>query len=316
MPTFNSADTVLETLESVVKTKESDLEILIVDDGSTDGTVELIKNKKIPNVTILNSPHMGPANIKNFAIKHITGEFVCFIDSDDLLDINYFKILRKVLISKPELMIFNYAVFNEHEINSRSLRKVSPTISEMGTMTWNKVYSASLIKKIAFPSDTTFEDVGFSAQAYLLSDNTIYVDEVLYYYRQRFGSITKNPDKPVYVHLDIIKGFEEMFSFIRKHSLNLQEKEKRDISILVNNNLLMHIRKILSLYNVDNREVKSTIGDLLKYKKKMNIFLGKKYNFLFSNKRTENLKFQVMFFLIKIRAWRTVKLIISRNKKF
>ncbi|WP_259769966.1 glycosyltransferase family 2 protein [Pediococcus pentosaceus] len=313
IPTFNSADTILETLESVIKTKEKKLEIIIADDGSTDDTVEIINSKRIPNLKILNCSHMGPANIKNFAMEQVNGEYVCFLDSDDLIEKDYFRVLRKNTVSNPDLLVFDYITFNDGTDSKKSNQKVSLTMFGMGTMIWNKVYSINLIKKIRFPKDTVFEDVGFSSQALLLSKNPLYINKSLYCYRQRFGSITKNPHKPVSTHLDVIKGFEELFSFIANHNLSLPKDRKKDLSILVNNNLIMHIRKIISLYDIQDNNVKLTIKKLLKFKDSTNDQFGKCYSFLFSDKTKDNLKFQAMFFLIKIRLWKLLRIIILKK---
>lgn len=312
--TFNSADTIEETLESIIKTKENDLEILVVDDDSTDGTVEIIKKKNFPNLKILKCSHKGPGDIKNFALEQVSGKYICFLDSDDLIARDYFKVIRKSLALKPELLVFNYVSFDDENHNNKNSQIVKLTMSEMGTMIWNKVYSINLIKDIRFPHNTVFEDVGFSAQALLLSKNTVYINEYLYYYRLRAGSVTKNPNKPVSTHLDVIKGFEELFSFIKEHSLELQEDTKRDLSILINNNLILHIRKIMILYGVQNKNVKLTIAKLLQFKNSVNERLGKRYSLLFSNSRKDNLKFKVMFFLIKIRQWKIIRSIVLRSK--
>lgn len=313
IPTFNSRNTILKTIESVLINKEDELEILIVDDGSSDGTVELIKKKNFPYIKIFNCTHMGPANIKNFAIKHAKGNFICFLDSDDLLAPNYFEILRNNLTPKIDLLIFNYKTFRSSTEDKEEIRKISPTISGMDTMVWNKVYSKSIIKKLNFPENTTYEDVGFSVQAFLISREFTYIDKTLYYYRQREGSVTKDPNKPVKIHLDIIKGFKEMFAFIKKYEVDLTENDKREVSILVNKNILMHIRKIIQLYNIQNEESKTTIVKLLNFKRDVNTLLGSRYSLLFSKTFKTNFKFCVMYFLIKIRRWGIIKSIVIRK---
>ncbi|MCH4102294.1 glycosyltransferase family 2 protein [Pediococcus acidilactici] len=313
IPTFNSKNTIVETIESILSTREKELEIIVADDGSTDSTVNLIRKKKFPYVRVLNCSHIGPANIKNFAIKQATGDFICFLDSDDLIVEDYFKVLRKNLTKDLDLLVFNYKTFGDTN-SEEEVKRVNLSLSGVGTMIWNKVYSKNLIQKLAFPKDTTYEDVGFSVQALLIANKAFYIDETLYCYRQRLGSVTKNPNKPVNTHLDIIKGFKELLSFISLHNLNLQKDNKRELSILVNNTILMHIRKVLKLYNVRDEEVKNTILKLLEFKNYVNETLGRRYTLLFSKIPKENCKFLIMFFLVKIKQWMLVKLIVSRNE--
>lgn len=88
IPTFNACNYVIDLIGSLLNIEN--IEILIVDDGSTDLTVQTIKKKFKDNVALYTTDHVGPGNARNVGILHATSEYIMFIDSDDKLDISKF----------------------------------------------------------------------------------------------------------------------------------------------------------------------------------------------------------------------------------
>lgn len=85
IPAFNAARTIEATIRSVYLQTTGDFEIAVVDDGSSDDTVELARRLADERVTVLRQDHDGPAAARNLAISHTRGRFVCPLDADDLL---------------------------------------------------------------------------------------------------------------------------------------------------------------------------------------------------------------------------------------
>lgn len=83
IPAFNAEDFVAETIESVLAQTRAADEIIAVDDGSTDGTLEVLRSFG-PDVAVLSKPNGGPASARNLAIRHSTGDLLAFLDCDDL----------------------------------------------------------------------------------------------------------------------------------------------------------------------------------------------------------------------------------------
>ena len=84
LPTYNRAAYLRECIESVLRQPEVDLELLIVDDGSTDDTESLVASFKDERIRYFKRPHTGwISSMKNFAIDRSSGEYLAFIDSDD-----------------------------------------------------------------------------------------------------------------------------------------------------------------------------------------------------------------------------------------
>ena len=266
--TYNSEEYIVSTLNSIMSSSFNDFEVIIVDDGSSDKTVQKItENFKDSRLKIYQQKHMGPANIKNYGIHKAQGEYIAFLDSDDLLDKNFLtSVFKTIKNKKPDLIIYKYSKFLDQINDFKQKTIIGARISNMGTMIWNKVYAANILKRISFPENTVFEDVMFSAEAFLTSENVVYLDEVLYHYRQRVDSLTKNKDTKADRHLDIIKCFNSFFDYIDFNKIDLCNEYKEDLSILMNTLILDHCKSILkenSLISDKRRVVKK----LLEYRK-------------------------------------------------
>lgn len=84
IPTYNAERTILETIESVLKQTFQDFELIVIDDGSTDQTVRLLQTVEDHRLQVFSYPNSGAAIARNRGIAHSTGEYISFIDSDDL----------------------------------------------------------------------------------------------------------------------------------------------------------------------------------------------------------------------------------------
>ena len=82
IPTHNAKKYVLEAIGSVLKQNYAPIEILLIDDGSTDGTAELVQ-REMPQVRIIQQANVGVAGARNTGLRHVTGELICFLDADD-----------------------------------------------------------------------------------------------------------------------------------------------------------------------------------------------------------------------------------------
>jgi len=106
IPTFNRADLIAYTVRSVQAQTFSDYEIIIVDDGSTDNTKDVIADLNIPKLRYLKTENMERGHARNKGLHLATGEFVVFLDSDDLFEKSHLQVLFDVIQSKPSCNFF------------------------------------------------------------------------------------------------------------------------------------------------------------------------------------------------------------------
>ena len=102
VPSFNSRRYIKKTLKSIFAQTYRPIELVVADDGSTDGTVELVRNHGTA-VRIVGQEHAGPASARNLGLKAAQGEFVAFLDADDLW--NTKKLMRQYrrFLEDPEI---------------------------------------------------------------------------------------------------------------------------------------------------------------------------------------------------------------------
>lgn len=102
IPAYNAERTVLETVESVQKQTFSDLEIIVIDDGSTDRTLELVQGVIDKRLKIFSYDNGGVATARNRGISHAGGEFIAFLDADDLWTPDKLELQLAALLQNPE----------------------------------------------------------------------------------------------------------------------------------------------------------------------------------------------------------------------
>jgi glycosyltransferase involved in cell wall biosynthesis len=102
IPAYNAESTIIETIESVQKQTFSDFEIIIIDDGSTDNTVEVIKNIHDRRIQVISYEHRGVSAARNQGISYANGELIAFLDADDLWTPDKLELQLAALEKYPE----------------------------------------------------------------------------------------------------------------------------------------------------------------------------------------------------------------------
>ena len=99
VPCFNNEKYVEKCLDSINQQSFKDFEVIIINDGSTDNSKEIIEHfiKTKPNYHLINQKNMGVSTARNNGLKLVKGEFVCFVDADDYIESNYLKELYKAI---------------------------------------------------------------------------------------------------------------------------------------------------------------------------------------------------------------------------
>lgn len=205
MPAYNCEDTLGLTIDSILAQSFTDFELIIINDGSTDSTEEVIRNyqkldKRIRYQTI---PNGGPGNARNVGIKDTKGEFLFLVDADDQLDKNNLEIRAELLKnSQTDLLIGSYQtnILDNNEIvdqkltiapdlffstKNEFLEHVYPLMEQqLMYVIWNKVYRLDLIKKnkIVFPPYKSCEDRLFNLEYFKYVKKCLVTSKVLYHY--------------------------------------------------------------------------------------------------------------------------------------
>jgi len=229
IPTYNRADLLPKTLDSVKNQTFKDYEILVIDDGSEDKTENVI-TKNYPSVHYEKITHSGLPAAKNQGIKLAKGEFITFIDSDDLWEPNFLKELYLPLssVTNYSFSYCNSCLFNENGIfrdfNLMEVHKKSGNIFPQILQGFSLSTGSFLIKKECFDAagwhDENLKycndwDIWLRLSKIF---EGIYVDKVLLKIRKHENNMSKDRLKTALYNIRIIKKFQKEFNSTELHN--------------------------------------------------------------------------------------------------
>ena len=209
VPVFNVQQFLENCLNSIIKQTYSNLEIILVDDGSTDNSLSICKKySEIDHrIKVFHQENKGVCIARNKGIEVATGEYIMFVDSDDTISENMIeKMMNLIEKNKTSLVIsgLNF-VYNNHTVSSGNSEKTR-IINQKDLINaffednkmklalygpYNKLYSSDIIKKIKFEENIRIgEDLLFVFQYLLLIKEAIFLDLPLYDYYKRETSVT------------------------------------------------------------------------------------------------------------------------------
>lgn len=308
---YNAEKTILEALQSALQQTYNNVEIIIVNDGSTDET-KTILIPFLEKIVLIETNNEGPGAARNRGIESATGDFIMFIDGDDyFIHENVVKNLMNTSEkNNAEVVVahFNYVDSNGILL---SQKKVEPNIENMYSGAWGKLYTKNLWNDIKFPEDILYEDSGVIMAVALLANKISLLNESIYAYRQDEKTITQSLDSPER-HLDSIKAFIPYMDMV-----NLLEdyKVKKNVIHYMNHIILGHAVVVKVEYIKSTQQI-VVLKQLLQYMENPLLIKGGFSSRLLSD------KIQIMIFnLLKTDKLQPVlsillKIAISiRNKK-
>lgn len=229
IPAYNAEKYLLDAINSVLRQTYTEFELIVVDDGSTDSTAEILSNINDDRVLLIQRPNGGLAAARNSGIKAAKGEFVAFLDADDRWLPNKLSAHNLVLENNPEISVtFDWSTFIDEDGNATGLG-LSQTKKEI-------THDALMVKNLLGNGSTSVvrrtvlqEFNGFDEELFRLVDRELWVrltynkhkfllvPQVLTEYRQHSDSLTSDIDR-------ILAGLDEFFSRIALYAPESVEK--------------------------------------------------------------------------------------------
>jgi glycosyltransferase involved in cell wall biosynthesis len=207
IPIYNASDYLRPALDSVIYQSLREIEIICIDDGSTDCSLEILKEyqKNDDRVRIVTEANAGPGLARNNGIGKARGEYITFLDADDFYEPNFLELLyARALEDKLDIVISGYDIYNSHraifvktdegdhveiydggKVSSKSEHPDEILTSTTGSA-WNKMFRRSFLidKEIKFlPDVKIYEDVYFTVTALALAERIARVPEILLHHR-------------------------------------------------------------------------------------------------------------------------------------
>lgn len=218
MPVYNVNSYIRHVLDSIIAQRGWMLskEIILVDDGSTDGTLETIRlyENEYDYIQVIQSTNRGPGFARNEGMKLAQGEYIAFADGDDYIPEGaYAKMLHYARNCDSDIVVGNVQRFSNARgvFNSGLHKKIFEDTQEdthilkyhnllYDTTSWNKLFRRSFLQDngLAFPEDVLYEDIPFNMEAHLRSNRTTIIENIVYHWRLRDGmirSITQSRDE-------------------------------------------------------------------------------------------------------------------------
>lgn len=326
LPGYNSENSIKYSMASVLNQSDSDWELIIINDGSTDRTGAICEEyaKKRQGIKVYHIENAGPADARNLGIQKARGEYCIFLDSDDQLAPGAIKALKKAILRKKyELVFYGYAhetydarnnlVSKEHVLTPREFQTNEAFKAVYGALdaqgfthpVWNKMFRTDFLKEnqILFPRDVFIsEDFVFNLQAYAVANDVRIIDKILYHYISRdAGSITTS------FRLDKVKDIETVYKITYQQMKDWQPlKVNRidnefiwNLSVYINSlyrpdcDLSEAEKKQVAVDIVNNEQVKKCVNQIepLGYRNRLVTYLlkNKRVNLLlFTGKLANN----------------------------
>lgn len=239
VPVFNAGPYLKTCLDSIVRQTYQQLEILLINDGSTDESASLCEayRKMDDRVRVIHKKlgGSGVGAARNTALPFITGDYVLFVDNDDWLELHHIEFLYQSLKeTDSDIAIANFTEFDEdrqafrfHVTADDYFQKIYHpkdwfalqyegkfAFSQCFTVPWCKLYKASLFENIVYPEDEKVEDDLTTWKVYLMADQIVYSNIGLYYHRKRATSVTKTVDAAAVYPLKSIEERVTMLSLL------------------------------------------------------------------------------------------------------
>ncbi|MEF9892060.1 MAG: glycosyltransferase family 2 protein [Anaerorhabdus sp.] len=201
IPAYNSENTIKRCIQSVINQSYKNLEVIVLNDCSSDKTIEVVKTIDDSRIKLINlEKNMGVSYCRNKGKKLAKGEYIQFIDSDDYVELEMLKeVITFIEDNDLDVCIFGMNVIyekykREYSINCKEQLKSSVgnkteafrilLNSGLLNATWNKIYKRKIIENIEYPEFTSGEDLQFNLETFLITDNFGIINKAYYNYIQ------------------------------------------------------------------------------------------------------------------------------------
>lgn len=266
VPIYNVDKYLKRCLDSIINQTYKNLEIILIDDGSTDKSGQICDNykRKDNRIVVIHKENGGLSSARNKGLDIAKGDLISFIDSDDYLELNMFEeLINDMNKNDSDISICNYyyvkndnkkimkSLFNKDDFCIFGKEKYYYLLNEYSLVfmyAWNKLYKKNIFDNIRFPKGKIYEYTNIICDILDQANKVSYTSKPLYNYVYRNTSIGNSFNIN---HFDKIISNNKKISFFNKHGysdLELVEKNNKM------NNLISNLAK-MKKYKIKNKEV-------------------------------------------------------------
>ncbi|MFR0791826.1 MAG: glycosyltransferase family 2 protein [Parabacteroides merdae] len=201
VPVYNAADFLKECIDSLLRQTYINIEILLVNDGSTDNSLSICESYMDNRIRVFNKENEGVSSARNLAMDIAKGDYILFVDSDDYVEENYVERLVFAIRSDTSVDVVQCGYRKSGKINQVYKHPATKIMGidayeyyfrgiTLTTVVWDKIYKKEIINELRFETGKTMEDaifldIFFSSK----KPNVMVIPDILYIYRIRENSI-------------------------------------------------------------------------------------------------------------------------------
>ena len=261
IPVYNNENDLERCFNSILNQNINDLEIIVVNDGSTDNSDKIIQEyeKNHQEIKYFKKENTGVADSRNYGIEKASGKYIMFLDADDYLDIALYKNIKKYIDEDIDLIKYKIQIVDKDE-NTIELVQGATFEKTNGEEGFSELYStdvlldspcAYIIKKeifekndLKFKVGTEHEDFGLIPFVIIFAKTMVSINFYGYYYVQTDNSITRNNDykKSVKKAYDALIHYDDAMEKIE--NLNVNKKTKDNLKIYYTNAILTKVKSL------------------------------------------------------------------------
>lgn len=261
VPIYNVEKYLCECVESLIHQSYSDLEIILINDGSTDNCGALCDGyaDKDDRIVVIHQENAGAGAAKNAGLNAATGDYIGFADSDDVVKKDMFKTLLNNMTDDIDIVQCSFSQVYTNGVAEQSTCVGDYTAADFllqllqdwrNNVFWNKLFKAKLLKNVRFPVGRTIDDEFFTYKAIGNAKNIKVIPQCLYEYRMRKSSVMNDGKKNRLVD-DRIDYLSERYDYICSRYPKLKGEFKYQmadyITILSQENKVDDVQKKIKL---------------------------------------------------------------------
>ena len=292
IPVYRVEQTLDRCLKSIVGQSYADMEVILVDDGSPDRCPQLCDEwaQRDSRITVIHKENGGLSDARNAGLEKAQGEYVTFVDSDDFIGMETYRLLMEQLAGHSDIDLLEYPVYWHYGTKEQRVLEFGEKTYADSTTYWlkgyayehtyacNKIYRRTLFEGVRFPKGQVFEDVATLAQLLQKQPCVATTSKGLYHYCWNKQGITATAagselQQLLNHHLGIIRNEHLLDDRYYLHLLNIQ----MDVCELTGQEARLpfrHVNPLMQGLSLSNR-VKALLLNIISIKRlcKLNIFI-------------------------------------------
>lgn len=232
IPVYNTERYLDKCIESVVNQTYKNLEIILVDDGSTDKSGIICDNwkEKDERIIVIHKENGGVSSARNIGLKYVTGNYIAWLDSDDWIESDMYGIMMEAICKNTsDVVVCDYTkdsnkVDSQQKIKYKNYNRKKATEEVLkGGLTsflWDKLYRAELFHNISFQG-VVCEDLLANSKIFLEADTVTLINHIGYHYIERSNSLTHDNKAmlgAITAAVNIKNNIENVYPELRKHA--------------------------------------------------------------------------------------------------